>query len=271
MAHGESDSDSALVNGRKAIQFGDRGTDSYFSMHARSSLAEVYFMLGDLEQANSLFEEAKTVERERHPRPPFLYSQGLFRYGYYLIETGRAADILNEAKNRDWGTNKEDSSLLSKAIRLLILGAAHRSIIEHGNQQPEFVAKAQGILDEGIGMFRTAGYSDYVVRGLLERAHFSWVRHKTEDYASALEDLDKATIEVKRGQMDLLYADVLLQRAACYLSFWATMTNPERSGIRVELWNTLDQATKLVESIGYSRRREMLDQLRSRAETVVGL
>lgn len=107
------------------------------------------------------------------------------------------------------------------------------------------------------------------MRGLLERANFFWVRHETEDYARALEDLDKATIEGKRGQKDLLYADILLQRAACYLEFWPTMTNPQRSRIRVEVSNTLDDATKLVDSIGYSRRREMLDRFRNGAKTLL--
>ena len=40
-------------------------------MHARSSLAEVYFMLGDLPKAETLFQEAMSIERERHPNPPF--------------------------------------------------------------------------------------------------------------------------------------------------------------------------------------------------------
>ena len=68
-------------------------------------------------------------------------------------------------------------------------------------------------------------------------------------------------IEAKRGEMDLLYIDVLLQWAACSLEFWPIMTNPERSSIRVEVYKTLDDATKLVDSIGYTRRREMLDRL----------
>jgi tetratricopeptide (TPR) repeat protein len=113
-----NESDGALFNGKRAVEYSDRGSDPYFSMHARSSLAEVYFMLDKSELADSLFEEAKAIERERSPRPPFLYSQSLFRYGYFLIETGRAGSILSdEAQDPSWGTNGEDSSLLSEAIR----------------------------------------------------------------------------------------------------------------------------------------------------------
>jgi hypothetical protein len=42
-------------------------------------------MLGDLSK-DALFEQAMAIDRNA-VRGPFLYSQGLFRYGYYLIET----------------------------------------------------------------------------------------------------------------------------------------------------------------------------------------
>ena len=48
---GADESEGALFNGQRAVEFSDQGDDAYFSMHARISLAEVYFMLNDLEQA----------------------------------------------------------------------------------------------------------------------------------------------------------------------------------------------------------------------------
>ena len=117
-------------------------------MHARSCLAEVHFMLNNLAQADSLFGQAIAIERERRPRPPFLYSQSLCRYGYFLIETGRAVSILdNAAQDPLWGTNGDDTSLLSEAIRLLILGAAHRALIESGNRDPALQTAAETILE----------------------------------------------------------------------------------------------------------------------------
>jgi tetratricopeptide (TPR) repeat protein len=258
------DSDTALVHGQRAIEFADRGHEPYFSMHARSSLAEVYFMLDDLQRANVLFEEAKAIDQERHPKPPFLYSQSLFRYGYYLIETSRAQELLADAqKSEDWGTNGEDTSLLSRAIRSLILGAAHRAVIESGERTPEFIDEAEKILNNSIDEFWRAGYPDYTVRGLLERAHFYRIRHLTEDYGKALEDLDLATFEAERGQMELLYADILLQRLACYLDFWPIMSNAERTNIRGKAAETLKEATHLIEELHYHRRQEMLAALQS--------
>lgn len=246
----------------RAIEYSDRGQDPYFSMHARSSLAEVYFMLGDLPKAETLFQEAMSIERERHPNPPFLYSQGLFRYGYFLIETDHAASLLSdESSDPSWGKNGDDSSLLSEAIRLLVLGAAHRALIQAGARNPAFLAAAESTLDQAISAFKTAGYADYTVRGLLERAHFYWVHGGPEYYQKSLRDLHDATIEADRGQMEMLYADILLQRAACYMSYWRTMTSPEREAVSEKIKASLNEAAKKVSFINYGRRQAMLNSL----------
>jgi tetratricopeptide (TPR) repeat protein len=264
---GDADeSAGALFNGRRAVEYSDRGSDPYFSMHSRSSLAEVYFMLNDRAQANALFEEAMSIERERHPKPPFLYSQGLFRYGYFLIETGRAEMLLQGAANDpSWGKNGKDSSLLSEAIRLLILGAAHRALVEAGNRAPAFLAEGERILDDAISAFQIAGYADYTVRGLLERAHFYRAVGKTRYHTEALADLARAAAEARRGQMDLLYADVLLQQVACYLNAWRVMTRPERLSIKDRVTDGLEEATRLITTIDYGRRTGMLESLRKSA------
>jgi hypothetical protein len=82
----------AVSSGRRAVEYADRGADGYFAMHARSSLAEVYFMLGRMDLAEEQFAEAREIEWDRRCRPPFDYSQSLFRYGYFLIESGRGGE-----------------------------------------------------------------------------------------------------------------------------------------------------------------------------------
>ena len=265
---GADESEGALFNGELAVDYADRGGDAYFRMHARSSLAEVFFMLNDLTRADTLFQQAMAIEREQRPRPPFLYSQGLYRYGYFLIETGKAEAILaSQSQDPSWGKNGDDSSLLSEAIRLLVLGAAHRALIEAGNRDPAFLREGERILDAAISAFQTAGYADYTVRGLLERAHFYRALGDTRYYASALADLARATLEADRGQMDLLYADVLLQQLACYLDAWRVMTTPERSSIRPNIADGLAEAAGRVTAIGYGRRQAMLVGLEKTART----
>jgi tetratricopeptide (TPR) repeat protein len=261
-------SNSALFSARLAIEYADDGDDPYFKMHARSTLAEVYFMLGDLENARRLFQEAMAIDQESDPKPkpPFLYSQSLFRYGYYLIETGHAAKILSDAdKDQSWGKNAGDSSLLSEAIRLLVLGAAHRALIDDGARDSAFLAAAESTLDQSIHAFKTAGYADYTVRGLLERANFYWVHGGSEYFQKSLRDLDDATVEASRGQMDLLYGDILLQRVACYLRYRGTMMSSDQAAISKKIKESLNEAATVIEDIGYGRRNTMLAGLQEAA------
>lgn len=253
----------ALASARRAVEYADGGEDPYFSMHARSTLGEVNFMLGNLHRTGECFEQAKEVERRRRPRPPFLYSQGLFRYGYYLIECGRERELIDEARGDvGWGTDGNDSSLLSEAIRLLVLGAVRRSLIERGDERsPELLGEAEELLDAAYDEFKQAGYADYTVRGLLERARFFRVRGEAGDFDAARRDLTEATFEARRGSMDLLEADIQLERAACCLAFWPRQTASEKKQTRAELPRVLGEAVELVETLGYGRRDQMASDL----------
>lgn len=256
----ELSKESALDSGKRAVAFGDLGQDPYFRMHSRSSLGEVYFMLGEYGQAKKLFDEAKAI---KGAQPFFLYSQGLFRYGYYMIETGRVDELFRD-KDSDagWGTNGNDSSLLSKAIRFLIVGAMHRCLMEGGDQSLVVRNEAEQALNEAIVAFRDAGYSDYLVRGLLERAHFYRVRGWSDDYTLSLRDLDQADFEARRGQMRLLRCDVLLQRSATYSKFASKSPAPKSDEILSRATSAAEQAGQEVDRLDYGRRRYFLRELR---------
>lgn len=260
-----ADSEDALQSATRAIAYADGGNDPYFRMHARSSLGEVQFMLGDLDRAGDCFALALAIDRDSHPRPPFLYSQGLYRYGYYLIERGRAQEVLDASSSEGWGGNGDDSSLLSRAIRLLVLGAARRSLVERGDRSPLLIQEAEELLASSYNNFRSAGYADYTVRALIERAHFRRVRGELSDYASARRDLDEATFEVRRGEMDLLYVDVLLQRAACYLDFLPRLDGTDRSYASERCIEALAEVAELNGEVGYGRRDAVLAHLRQAA------
>ena len=128
-----------------------------------------------------------------------------------------------------------------------------------------FLSKGEQTLDDAISAFQTAGYTDYMVRGLLERAHFYRALGRTRYNAVARADLARATVEAKRGQMDLLYADVLLQQVACYLDDWVVMTTSERLSNRNKITDSLNLAAGLVTTIGYERRQAMLASLQEAA------
>jgi tetratricopeptide (TPR) repeat protein len=260
----EGENDTALAAASRAVSLSAKGGEAYFRMHALSSQAEVYFMLGNLAGSDEYFERARRIDRDQKPKPPFLYSQGLFRYGYYLIETGRADEVLaGERADPDWGRNGEDSSLLSRAIRSLVLGAAHRALVEAGRR--ELAVQAERILDDSINEFRAAGYADYLVRGLLERAHFYRACRRADDFGRAMADLDKAARHAKSGEMDLLYADILLQRSACYLDFWPVMGTSQREECQSKIVDALRGAVALVRETHYHRRMDALRDLAAEA------
>lgn len=262
------ETDTAMFNGRRSVQHADRGNDPYFRIHARSALAEVFFMVNDLAAAQALFDEVKVIEdsHDPPPQPPFLYSQGLFRYGYYMIETGQADALLEmERSNPEFGKDGSKSSLLSEAIRLLILGAARRALIEAEPGNMKLVSEAESLLKDATAAFQTAGYADYIVRGLLEYANFYRIEHAEQNYAAVMSTLDRAGAEAKRGQMELLYTDILLQRAACYLTFWEASSKSARTETGPQIARVLTAATRRVEEMGYARRTAMLERLRATA------
>jgi nucleoside phosphorylase len=251
--------DGAPEVARTAVRFADQCPDAYFKMYSRSCLAEVEFMTGDLNAARELFDEAAAIAVAEQSNLPFLYSQNLYRYGYFAIETGDAAILLADAE-RDprWGLAAKPSQL-SHAIRQLVLGAARRAMAEAG--EPADLAQAAAEVDDAIVIFRGVGYTDYTVRGLLERAHLRQVRARPEDYAGALDDLDEAQAEVTRSHMTLLAADVHLQKVACHLSVWPRQPADWHADMRGQVAASLNEASNLVGSLGYRRRNGLVRRL----------
>jgi len=256
---------TALVSCQRALRYADRSGHPYFRMHARSSLAEVHFMLGNDERARVLFDEALAIDRDEGPQPPFHYSQSLFRLGYYLIEVGRPEEFLaTESTVHEWGywiaaNGKDESSLLSTAIRQMMRGAARRAVLESTSRKRGDFNEAVKLVNESVNDFRRAGYADYLVRGLTERAHVLRLRRATGDDHRAMEDLDRAARLAGHGQMNLLYADVLLERAACYVLGWPETLREHKA--RKAARDTIREADNLVREINYGRRRPMVAQL----------
>jgi hypothetical protein len=63
----------------------------------------------------------------------------------------------------------------------------------------------------------------------------------------------------------LLYTDILLQRAACHLGFWCSLSEPERLRAGRALPELLAEAGTLIHKLGYARRKDMLTDLRETA------
>jgi hypothetical protein len=134
--------------------------------------------------------------------------------------------------------------------------------MEDGDDSPSTTGAAERILNDAIVAFRDAGYSDYLVRGLLERAHFFRVRGRSEDYHLALLDLSQGAFETNRGQMHLLYCDILLQRVACLIKYAPKFSARQSEVLLREAKEGFDQAKSAVDRLNYGRRVGALKSLK---------
>jgi hypothetical protein len=102
-----------------------------------------------------------------------------------------------------------------------------------------------------VSGLRRSGVNDYVVRGLITRAWLRFLIGARTGPESAQEDLDEAWEIAERGPMRLFMADIHLYRARL---FFREKEYP---------WDSpqadLAAARKLIESCGYGRRKEELE------------
>jgi tetratricopeptide (TPR) repeat protein len=189
-----------------AIASADSGNDPYLRMHARSSLADVMMQRGDNRRAAELFDAARKIEADEAPEVPFMYSQSCYRYGSYLISTGKEADLIQiAAAIPEWGQPFR-GSLLSRAIDKLILGQAYLLRDVKSGKGPRDMAAE--LLDGAVLDLGESGYTDYLIRGLIARAELHRLRGRAGDHEAAKSDLGRAEYEARRGGMRLLEFDV---------------------------------------------------------------
>ena len=246
-----------------AIAFADRCPDAYFKMYSRSCLAEVEFMTGDLDAARELFDQAAGDRGGGASRT--------CRFSIHRICTGTATSpsrpgtpppcwpTRNGTPTGAWPPNRRSCRTLS----VNSCSARRGGRLAEAGAEPTDLAQAATEVDDAIVIFRGVGYTDYTVRGLLERAHLRQVRARPEDYAGALDDLDEAQAEATRSHMTLLAADVYLQRVACHLSVWPAQPADWQADMRGQVAASLNEASELVRSLGYRRRSGLLRRLRA--------
>ena len=100
-------------------------------------------------------------------------------------------------------------------------------------------------------------------RGLLTRALF---RATTGDFDGAREDLDEAFEIAERGPMRLHLADIHLHRARLF----GLIADRPSAYPWVSPRDDLDTARKLIETCGYGRRREELEDAEAAWERISG-
>ncbi len=271
------DVDGAVRDAEQSVDFADRSGDAFQRMVACGKLADGLHQAGRHANALSRWREAETLQAERQPAYPLLYSLWGFRYCDLLLagaeraawragpphpdplpQGERGPELCREVERRAtqtlaWTEQAAQASLLDFALNHLTLGRArlYRAILERPGMSGTSTASAlkppTAEIEEAVSGLRRAGQSDELPKGLLTRA---WLRALAGDAGGARRDLDEAGEIAEQGPMPLFAADVALHRARLFRDRAA-----------------LGEARRLIEKHGYGRRLEELADAEAAGES----
>ncbi|MCB2263296.1 MAG: hypothetical protein LGR52_10225 [Candidatus Thiosymbion ectosymbiont of Robbea hypermnestra] len=242
------DLEAAIADAERSVGFADRGKGWEMKMINRTTQADALQQAGRTEEARRLFVEAESIQAERQPKYPRLYSvQGLQYCDLLLSDAERAAwrlvldpqarlpeladlqracDQVAERAGQWVAWRSPSDSLLSIALDRLTLGRAalYRTLLTTRIRGPEDPADpapstipiptaAIDHLDKAVAGLRESGDTWLLPRALLTRA---WPRWLVGDPTGAAADLDEAWEIAERGPMPLYQADCLLTRVRLF-------------------------------------------------------
>ena len=286
----------AIGAGEHAVRLADTSLNDFRPVVARGTLANALAVAGRRAEAEARFLDAERMQAGRRSYP-ILSSVGSFYYCDMLLadseraawrrlfaETERpspgvpgarrpasdhafdGAERLIEAcegvsrratQTLGWADKDELSDLTIGLDRLTLARAALYAEILRGG------AAEDAQTNEAVDRLRRAGSLDHLPRGLLT---LSLWRGASGDFAGAAESLDEAFEIAERGPMRLFLADIHLHRARLF----GLIANPPATYPWVSARDDLDTARKLIETCGYGRRREELEDAEAAWERISG-
>lgn len=228
----------------------DRHGDAELRMSSRTDVAEALHQRGRLDEADRLFREAISIQEARQPDLPLLNGVEGVRYLDLLLTLGRSGDaeshLARLARLRQARGMLPGDSLLVAALDDLLRGRTHLALAV--GEDAEELLRIGILFDHAVEGLRRAGTFHHLPRGLFARAD---LHRRRGDARRAEEDLAEARFVAERGEMQLHLAD-----------YWLAKARLERDlGHERELKESLDEAKKLIEGIGYRRRSQELEEL----------
>jgi tetratricopeptide (TPR) repeat protein len=239
----------AITLAERAAAYADRSGHAFARMVGRATQAEAWHQAGEAKRAKALFEEAESLQIEREPKYPRLYSHQGYLYCDLLLDLGRHAEVRERARQTlEWGKIGGQGSLLTIALELLSLGRAE--FLAHEADRSGDLAAAQRYLNEAVDDLRKAGQIQELPGGLLARAAYYRV---TEQIDRARRDLIEAMRIATRSGMRLRECDAHLELGRLELA----------QGRREAARPHLARAEELVVTTGYHRRDKDLAELKA--------
>lgn len=237
--------DDAVGHGESSVELADRSGDDFQRMGSRTAWGEALHAAGRLDEAESAFREAESIQAEWQPQYPKLYSLWGYRFCDLLLDRGRYEEVRERVTQAlSWSTAQ--GFLLDIALDHLSLGRAHLGLAQADGRGFDDAAAS---LDRAVQGLRKAGYENWLPSGLVARAT---LHRFHEDVPAAENDLEEALEIAERGSMKLHECDAHLEWGRLRLSVG------DRDGVREHL----ERAAVLVEETGYRRRDGEVRELR---------
>ena len=237
---------AAVASAERSVAHAERSGDLAWRMIARAVGADALHQYGDIKVALKLFQEAETLQQQRQPEYPQLYSLQGFRYCDLLLALGKNQQVLARAEYALKIVLQGSKNLLDIALNHLSLGRAHL--------QQQQLAPAQQHLELAVNGLRNAGYQDYLPRGLLARAE---LYRQQGNYKEAEKDLKEVYQIAERGEMRLHLCDYHLAQA----QLLQTRTDQARDQNAKSIVIHLQTAQQIITQTHYHRRLPELQQL----------
>ncbi len=227
---------AAVADAESSVDYADCSGNAVWRMVSLSALADALLHHGEGETAAARFSEAETLQKERQPLYPLLYSVQGFQYcdlllggaeraAWGVVTGGGATDaggdklrldcsaVMERAVRTLRWADKNNLSLLDIALdHLTVARCALYSALLNGSPPDAFEA-ARKEIDSAVAGLRAAGDQSRLPLGLLTRA---WLRQCLDDEAGARADLDEVERIARRGNMRLHLADLHLTRARLF-------------------------------------------------------
>ncbi|MCA9043555.1 MAG: hypothetical protein KDA69_04495, partial [Planctomycetaceae bacterium] len=248
----------AVTDGHRAVEFAEKTGEWRPRRGNRTTAADALHQSGDTTEAQQLFAEAETMQAERQPEYPLLYSLQGFRYVDLLLAPAERAawqmvldeasrseflnaqrsslnDICNEADRRgekmfEWRSSSD--SLLDIALDHLTLA---RSTLYRTLLSRDVPGTLTTQITTALSALRKANSLNHFPKALLTAAWYYASLGEQPNEAKRL--LDEAEQISRRGPMPLYLADVHLHRARLFRDR-----------------DELAKARVLIEKHGYGRR-----------------
>jgi tetratricopeptide (TPR) repeat protein len=215
----------------------------------RTALADALHQSGKLKDAEELFLEAESIQKDHQPGFLYLYSLRGFQFCELLLTKDQYIEVQERAQSALEIVLHGSRTLLDIALNKLAFGCS--AILQAEKEKTGDFSKAAQYLNQAVDGLRNAGYQDFMSRGLLARTALYRLQG---DFHSAWADLEEAKEVADRGEMKLYLADYHLEAARLYLA---------EGGKYADARDHYEKAKTLIDETGYHRRDPELADLKS--------